>query len=63
MGNGKKRPAIDAETCTGCGVCVDECPKKCLELVDDISKLVRPGDCDGCGTCAEACPLEAISMK
>ncbi len=63
MNEEKKRPAIDSETCTGCGVCIDECPQKTLELADDVAKLVRPDDCDGCGTCAESCPLEAITMK
>jgi len=58
-----EKPAVDAELCTGCEICVDECPKNCLELVDDIANLVRPEDCDGCGDCAEGCPSEAITME
>lgn len=58
-----EKPLIDEEACTGCEVCLDECPNDCLELVEDIAKLVRPEDCDGCGSCAEVCPTEAISMQ
>ncbi len=57
-----KRPVIDADLCTACGICSEECPTNALE-VDDISVLVRPEDCDGCGICAEVCPSEAIEMK
>lgn len=58
-----KKPLIDEELCTGCEICIDECPNKALEMVDDVAKFVRPDDCDGCESCAEACPSEAITMK
>ncbi len=59
-----KRPNFDADECTGCGLCVDECPNTCIELGDDdIAFLAKADECDGCGTCAEECPSEAISME
>ena len=58
-----KKPVIDEELCTGCEICIDECPNNALEMVDDVAKFVRPDDCDGCESCAEACPSEAITMK
>lgn len=58
-----ERPNIDREECTGCGICVDECPEECLELdSEDIAELARPEECDSCATCEEACPTEAITM-
>lgn len=57
-----EKPVIDKELCTGCEICVDECPHNALEMVDDIAELVRPEDCDGKGECAEVCPSEAITM-
>ena len=58
-----EKPVIDKELCTGCEICVDECPTNALEMVDDIAELVRPEDCDGKGECAETCPSEAIKME
>ncbi len=58
-----EKPIIDEELCTGCEICIDECPNDCLELVDDVVKLVRPDECDGKGECAEVCPTDAISME
>lgn len=57
------KPIIDEDLCTGCEICVDECPNDCLELVDDVAILVRPDDCDECGTCVESCPSEAITLE
>jgi len=59
-----ERPKIDPEECTGCGICVDECPNECLELdSEDVAALVNADDCDGCATCEESCPTEAIVME
>ena len=58
-----ENPIVDEELCTGCEICVDECPTNALEMVDDIAVLVRPEDCDGKGECAETCPSEAITME
>ena len=57
------KPKIDKDCCTGCGICIDSCPTNSLELVDDISSLVRPDSCTGCAACADACPLECIKME
>lgn len=59
-----KNPAIDREECTGCGICIDECPNECLEFdSEDIATFVNAEACDECATCEEACPTEAIEMK
>jgi NAD-dependent dihydropyrimidine dehydrogenase PreA subunit len=59
----KLLPKIDAEGCVGCESCVNECPAKCLELIDDIAKLTKPADCTSCGTCKDTCPAECITME
>ncbi|MBE0429893.1 MAG: 4Fe-4S binding protein [Thermoleophilia bacterium] len=59
-----ERPSIDREECTGCGICVDECPQECLELdSEDIAVLAQPESCDSCATCEESCPTEAITIE
>ena len=62
MAEGQKA-VIDESLCTGCGICVDVCPTKALEMVDGLAKLVRPGDCDGRGECVEACPVQCITLQ
>ena len=64
------RPWIDSENCVGCSLCIEDCPKFCLELTEpkfhgDIrtfAALKRPEDCIGCGICSRRCPIEAIVM-
>lgn len=58
-----EKPIVDKSLCSGCEVCVEECPNTCLEIVEGVAELVRPEDCDGCGSCAEVCPSEAIHME
>jgi len=61
--NSDKRPAIDADECTGCGLCVDVCEQEVLDLVDDVCSIVSLDKCVGCGDCSEECPVEAITME
>lgn len=56
------KPVVDADLCTACGICVDECPESCLDM-NDVAALTRPDDCTECGTCEEVCPSEAIELK
>jgi Pyruvate/2-oxoacid:ferredoxin oxidoreductase delta subunit len=55
---------VDEALCTGCGVCVFQCPEQAI-LVDETSykAKINPSRCTGCGVCAEDCPNQAVTMK
>jgi 2-oxoglutarate ferredoxin oxidoreductase subunit delta len=60
---------IDFEKCKGCGLCVDVCPKKVLELTTEVNAKgyfpayqARPQDCVFCTTCCIMCPDVAITI-
>jgi Fe-S-cluster-containing hydrogenase component 2 len=52
---------VDADKCTGCGLCVEACPVEAISLENDKAK-VDEGACVDCGVCASECPNEAISV-
>lgn len=52
---------INAETCIGCGACIDTCPTEALEMKDDKA-VVDEEKCVDCGACLDACPVEAITL-
>ena len=53
---------VDERRCTGCGLCMPDCPAGSLEVEDGRSHLVDERLCDGCGACVGACPKEAIEV-
>jgi len=62
-------PVIDESICSGCQICTEVCPIRCLEIKPKegsdfrtVSVLVRPKYCIGCGFCARDCPVEAIKL-
>ncbi len=52
---------ISAETCIGCGACIDTCPVNALKMENDKA-VVDPDTCIDCGNCIPACPVEAIEL-
>jgi ferredoxin len=54
---------VNADECTGCGTCVDECPVEAISLNDKDVAVVNADECTECGACVDACPVEAISME
>ena len=61
-GQARGKVTIDLEECKGCGLCVESCPPKCLQLAPDLNSYgVHPArytgeDCTGCGICFYCCP-------
>jgi len=71
-------PRVDAEKCTACGLCVKECPRNLISLLDmrydtylgcssrDSGKAVKgicKTGCITCGVCAKKDPDGAITME
>lgn len=54
---------IDEEKCTGCGLCVPNCPEGALQIIDGKARLVSDLFCDGLGACIGNCPEGAISVE
>ena len=51
---------IDPKHCTGCGDCMDVCPKDCIEGKAKYIHMIDDFDCDRCGKCIEECSEGAI---
>jgi len=55
------RSSVDAESCTGCELCVDRCQVKAITMRDGIA-VVDARKCIGCGLCASGCAAGAASL-
>ncbi|MBU0952510.1 MAG: 4Fe-4S binding protein [Elusimicrobia bacterium] len=71
-------PAVNKNTCTGCGLCVSACPKKIISLVPSkydvhikcsslnagryVREICATG-CISCGICVKICPTKAIKIE
>jgi NAD-dependent dihydropyrimidine dehydrogenase PreA subunit len=56
---------IDYQLCTGCGLCVDECPMDVLRMNNETDKpfIKYIRDCQACFLCEIDCPAEAIYVS
>lgn len=55
------KPLIDREKCTGCGKCVEICPKDVLEL-KNLKSVVNSKRCMLCSHCYSVCSYDAIKF-
>jgi MinD superfamily P-loop ATPase len=51
--------AVDADACTGCGICRNECAYGAIRVLGGKA-IVFEELCHGCGRCTRACPVGAI---
>jgi NAD-dependent dihydropyrimidine dehydrogenase PreA subunit len=56
-------PTVDAERCTGCGVCLSFCPKGVFSEEEKKVVVRNPTSCVLlCSHCTKLCPVHAISF-
>jgi ferredoxin len=51
------------ELCSGCGMCVDVCPRAVFGLGEDVASIADLNACIECGACSKNCPTGAISVE
>jgi ferredoxin len=54
---------IDEDKCTGCGLCIPNCPEGALQIIDGKARLISDLFCDGLGACVGHCPEDAITVE
>jgi len=53
-------PWIKQEMCTGCSLCVKECPVDAIALNADGLAEIDEEECIRCGRCHDVCPQDAV---
>lgn len=54
------RFTINAEACTGCGMCSRVCPANAISGEVKTAHVIDPDKCIACGSCREACRFDAV---
>ncbi|RJR26607.1 MAG: 4Fe-4S dicluster domain-containing protein [Candidatus Latescibacterota bacterium] len=54
---------IDEERCTGCALCIPNCPEGAIQIIEGKARLVGDLLCDGLGACIGHCPEGAITIE
>ncbi len=53
---------VDEAACTGCELCVADCPYLALSMTDEVA-VVDPAACVGCGICVGSCAFGALALE
>jgi len=58
---------FNVDSCTGCGACVNVCPKDCIYLQYDKNGFLMPckndKECIRCGKCDDICPILHVADR
>lgn len=54
---------MNHELCTGCGLCIEVCPREVFARLDRKIEIVDPDACMECGACSKNCATGAIYVK
>ena len=58
---------IDPDLCTGCGLCVAQCPMDVLRMDDSkgqpLAVIQYLRDCQSCALCEAECPEGAVLVR
>ncbi len=65
----KNKVIVRADSCKGCGLCVEFCKKNVLRISDKLNKMgyyhIEPdadAECTGCMSCTLVCPDLALEV-
>ena len=57
----KEKGFYITDSCIGCGVCVKNCPQRCIQ--EGTPFTIQQNHCLHCGSCYEKCPVKAVTRK
>ena len=55
--------SLDPESCSGCGMCLDVCPRAVFGRTDGEVRIIARDACMECGACATNCPSGAVTVQ
>lgn len=54
---------LEQAACTGCGRCVEVCPRGVFEIQEKKAVVVERDACMECGACAKNCAFGALTVN
>jgi ferredoxin len=54
---------LDVQRCTGCGACLEVCPRAVLAADGRNVHIADADACIECGACARNCPVDALTVR
>jgi NAD-dependent dihydropyrimidine dehydrogenase PreA subunit len=53
---------LNADACTGCGQCVEVCPRGVFSMQDRKARILDRDLCIECGACQRNCQFNAVTV-